>query len=136
MRKKTRSSGGGYEPTGGGNVLFTLGLISVVVLLVVGFVMTQGNLGTLAARGNNNTYRIAIDPTPKPVTQNTSIISKPDSSSITVTALQEELKLERQKRIEAEQKAAQLQKNFDAQINNMQIKLLNLEDELKRLREK
>ncbi len=52
----------------GGNVLFTLGLVSVVALLIVGYIMTNGGMNASTPSSGNESLFVTSTPTPEPVT--------------------------------------------------------------------
>lgn len=64
MATRARRGAARAADPSGGNVLFTLGLVSVVALLIVGYVMTNGDGGT---NGTEKQQSIFVSSTPSPV---------------------------------------------------------------------
>jgi TolA-binding protein len=87
MAARARRASARTADPSGGNVLFTLGLVSVVALLIVGYVMTNGG-GTDVTKKNPI---ISIDPTPAPtivVIDNTPTGGDVGTSEIMMSQLQ------------------------------------------------
>lgn len=125
------------QPANGGNVLFTLGLVSVVALLIVGWVMTQqGGVGALANVGKDLTT-ISLNPTPATIpTPIPTVASNPPitqgPSVDEIIALYEE-KLKSQQETSSKQ-MEELRKKYEKQIVNLKTELQLLETENKTLR--
>lgn len=64
MATRARRASARTADPSGGNVLFTLGLVSVVALLIVGYVMTNG--GGVGSGGSGTNSILPIEPTPAP----------------------------------------------------------------------
>lgn len=130
MNQRARSNSS-YEPSGNGNILFTFGLISVVALLIVGYVMTQGGVGSLMEKGKSLS-NLTLVPTEKPSGE--SIKPTPAPAGPTVAEV----------RASYEKKITELQKNHDEEIQklrrmyenqivDLQTRLQFMEDENTRL---
>lgn len=50
--QRTRKTSTRAAETGGSNTLFTMGLVTVIALLIVGYVMTQGGFSQLTSEGD------------------------------------------------------------------------------------
>ncbi|MEW6236823.1 MAG: hypothetical protein AB1656_15675 [Candidatus Omnitrophota bacterium] len=134
--RKVRSAG---DESPGSNVLFTLGLVSVVALLIVGWVMTQGGMDSLADKAKDLTILTLGSPTPTPVVSSGILEVKPSPLSVDerINLLVAEYEAKAKQENEAwEKRLEQERRNFENQINNLKIEILSLQDENKRLREK
>ena len=133
MNQRGRNRNSYDDYSGGSNILFTLGLISVVALLVVGFVMTQGGIGPLANKGLTS---ISLSPTPIPP-QPTPVVSTvpPDAASTSLLREQYEKELLKQKDM-YEKQIQELRKTYETQITDLKTQLQLLEDENKMLRKR
>ena len=125
MNRARKSSNAG-PPTDGGNILFTLGLVSVVALLIVGWVMTQQGPNSHGDPGEELT-KIQINPTP------IKTITKPSEPTV------EELRAFYDKRLKAQkvsdnQKLEKTKRQHDLQIRNLLTRPQTFELEDKSLR--
>jgi hypothetical protein len=115
----------------GSNVLFTLGLISVVVLLIVGWVMTQGGMNTLAEKGRN-LVSIPLNPSPTPTAL--PIRKEPIAGpSLDRVKAEYEEKI-RQLQQAAEKRESEVRNQYVNQINDLKLQIQILQDENQRLR--
>lgn len=133
-----------YNDSSGSNVLFTLGLVSVVALLIIGWVMTKGGMNADGSR----VIKFSLSeptplPTPVPATvQSLVTTAQPDvpaSSQVNVQALKEELTAQyeqmRQQDAQSYEKRVNEQKRkYEAQIAELNTKIQFLEIENRRLR--
>ncbi|MBN2326411.1 MAG: hypothetical protein JXR73_04590 [Candidatus Omnitrophica bacterium] len=120
-----------YGDSGGGNVLFTLGLVSVVALLVVGYVMTQGGVKSLTENGLS---RISLTPTatPRPA---------PTQVAQASTAVIDEIVRKYEKELQQlktfyEKQIQELRENYEMQITDLNTRIQLLEVSNKNLRSK
>ncbi|MFB3788004.1 MAG: hypothetical protein ACE15F_16725 [bacterium] len=133
MNQRGRNRSNYDEYSGGSNILFTLGLISVVALLVVGFVMTQGGIGSLADKGLTS---ISLSPTPIPL-QPTPAATAMQVNSPSGAQIREQYEKEmaRQKDM-YEKRIEELRKTYETQITDLKTQLQLLDDENKMLRKR
>jgi len=120
-------------------VLFTLGLVSVVALLIVGWVMTQGGMNSLADKAKDLTIMNLGGPTPVPTAASGFLEVKPSPLSVDerINQVVAEYEAKAKQVDEAwEKRLEQERRNLENQINNLKIEILSLQDENKRLREK
>ncbi len=141
MSQKGRKVRNSSRESPGSNVLFTLGLISVIALLIVGWVMTQGGMTSLADKAQN-LANISISKTPKPTPAddgfevNSTQPSRDDFNqriNKLITQYETELK---QLNETWEKRLEQTKRDYERKINSMKIEIISLRDENKRLREK
>ncbi len=117
-------------------MLFTLGLVSVIALLIVGFVMTQGGTGAFTNQ-DGGIKTISLNPTPTtpipvPTASSSQTISRGPSVD-EIVALYEG-KLKSQQEATAKQ-LEELRKKYDRQIVNLKTELQMMEAENKSLRD-
>lgn len=131
-----------YPPSSGGNVLFTLGLVSVIALLIIGWIMTQGGkfgIGVNPAANNGSAItpsnpgaltRISISPTavPNPVQA-----VQPAGPNVDKIIQEYEAKLQKQKE-ETNTQLDQLRRTYESQITDYKMQINILKDENTRLR--
>lgn len=141
MSQKGRKVRNSSRESPGSNVLFTLGLISVIALLIVGWVMTQGGMTSLADKAQN-LANISINKTPKPTPANDGFdvnTTQPSRDNFNqrinklITQYEAELK---QLNETWEKRLEQTKRDYERKINSMKIEIISLRDENKRLREK
>ena len=140
--KRTAPRNDDYPPSSGGNVLFTLGLVSVITLLIIGWIMTQGGkfgIGVNPAANNNNSVlsttaagitRIAISPT---ATAIPAAAVQPQVQNVDKIIQEYEAKLQKQKE-EANAQLDQLRRNYETQVTDFKMQINILKDENARLR--
>jgi predicted RNase H-like nuclease (RuvC/YqgF family) len=110
-------------------VLFTLGLVSVVALLIVGWIMTQGGLEGVANKASNLT-NIDLRATQSPTPVEKSVVQGPTTEQLLVD-LQSKLQTQKDKyetQLESQQRA------FQSQISDLKMQIQILKDENQRLR--
>ena len=133
MNQRGRNRSNYDEYSGGGNILFTLGLISVVALLVVGFVMTQGGIGSLADKGLTS---ISLSPTPIPQ-QPTPVATAIQANPAANAQLRDQYDKEMARQKEMyEKRIEELRKTYETQITDLKTQLQLLEDENNMLRKR
>lgn len=131
MAQKGRQSQNNHGPQStGGNVLFFLGMVSVVALLIIGYVLTQGGVDNIKDKVDTV---INLKPTQAPVPQ-------PVATPVPATVVNNddvtkeyELKLKKQ----SEEFAAQLdqqKRTYETQLSDLKMQIQILKDENKRLR--
>jgi len=132
MSPKGRNSRNQRVVYTGSNVLFTLGLISVVVLLIVGWVMTQGGVNSLAEKGKN-LVTIQLNPSPTPTALPARKEPPPSGSSADQIKAEyvEKMRLAQQA---AEKREKEIRNQYTNQINDLKLQIQILQDENKRLR--
>ncbi len=138
MSPRSNKSRNYQQESSSSNILFTLGLISVVVLLVVGWIMTQGGVNALTESSPDDMTKINIGPTPIPTLAPRIHIGDSGKTEqirieyeAKIRAIEEELEKERanyEKRIE------NLKEEYQTQIKDLKVKNMMLEQENKRLR--
>lgn len=137
--------------TSGSNAFFTMGLVTVIALLIVGWVMTQGGFSQLTSEGQGvlnllgdnqpaegtQSEAVAV-PTSVPsiIVQNTP--ATPAAQPITASE-REALKMEYEKLLAQEQTAMneqinEIKLNYQKQMQELQLRIEFLEMENQRLR--
>ncbi len=142
MNQKAKKSRNYRQESAGSNVLFTLGLISVVALLIVGWVMTKGGMENVFSK-NDTLPKISLNPSKTP---NTTATSKPTSSPFTITTSEQisqrqiadikaqlEAKLRREYEDKFETYKQQLQKQKDERINKLENQIEDLKMQIQML---
>lgn len=112
----------------GGNVLFTLGMVSVVALLIVGFVMTQEGVEDFTNKAKNMAKIPLSSPSPSPVP--TVMANEPTKN---------ELMAEYQRKLREQEKTFEKRLNdtkrmYQSQINDLKMQIKILKDENQRIR--
>lgn len=119
----------------GGNVLFTLGLISVVALLIVGFIMTQGGMGNISKGNPLSTIYLQATPAPTPVP---TAVAATESFTVAASELAR-VKGEFEARLLQEKEASdkrieEMKAQYLNQISDLQLRIKILTSENERLR--
>ncbi|MGC9328312.1 MAG: hypothetical protein ACP5I1_11805 [Candidatus Hinthialibacter sp.] len=123
-----------YGDSSGGNVLFTLGLVSVVALLIVGYVMTQGGVKSLTENGLS---RISLAPTATPRPAPTPAApADQQSAQIIEDLIQKHEKELQQQKLFYEKQIQELRDNYEMQITDLNTRIQLLEVSNKNLRSK
>lgn len=120
-----------YGDSSGGNVLFTLGLVSVVALLIVGYVMTQGGVKSLT---DNGLSRISLAPTATP--RPAPAPADQQSAQIIEDLIQKHEKELQQQKLFYEKQIQELRDNYEMQITDLNTRIQLLEVSNKNLRSK
>lgn len=132
MSQRGRKSSNYNDSPGGGNVLFTLGLVSVVALLVVGYIMTQGGVKSIAPNGLSKISLIAT-PTPEPVP---TVAVQPTVAPAIDEVVQKYEKDMQQLKESYEKQLKELRDNYETQITDLNTRIQLLEVSNKALRSK
>ncbi len=137
-QRPTRRNNNYREESSGSNILFTLGLISVVVLLIVGWVMTQGGVNAITGPVQDGLKTITINPTPIPtvppriqIGESGKIEQLRAEYEAKISELQEALQRAQE---EADKRIEKLKQQYLTQINDLNVRILMLEQDNKRLR--
>jgi hypothetical protein len=136
MTQRTRKKSSNYrEAPNGGNVLFTLGLVSVVALLIVGWIMTKGGVGPLTDKGLELAKISLSTPTPEPLP--TRINQSTQSSGAAISEIIKKYDKEmKQLRDSHKKELGQLRLNYEAKLNDLKLQIQLLQTSNKKLREK
>lgn len=137
MSQRGRKSSNYNDAPAGGNILFTLGLVSVVALLVIGYLMTQGGVksidGSAVAKFLvNPTATPAAIPTPTPQP----VVSAPTASPAVNNIVQKYEKDIQQQKEAYEKQLKELRDNYETQITDLNTRIQLLEMSNKALRAK
>ncbi|MDP8242776.1 MAG: hypothetical protein P9L94_01760 [Candidatus Hinthialibacter antarcticus] len=147
MNQRGRNKTTRNQESGGGNALFTLGLVSVIALLIVGWVM-QGGMESLAGKakdlsnitlGGAQTAENPNDPEAKltaaPVNVTALQPAAQESSQAELRVITEkwQTKLE-QERQEYQRQVESMKTNYESQIKDLEMKMKILQLENKSLR--
>ncbi len=130
--RKARSS---QQESTGGNILFTLGLISVIALLIVGWVMTQGGMDSLSSKADEIKNFATREPTPEPTPLPTREENHAMQQQLDRVIAEYEAKLKKER--EAwEKRLEEVTQSYTSQIDSLKLQIVSLEDENERLRKK
>ncbi len=137
MTQRGRRNSQYNETPSGGNVLFTLGLVSVVALLVVGYIMTQGGVQSLAENGLNIKNKISLIPTPTPTLTPVAIVQPSPTPAPAVDAVVQKYESDLKTQKETyEAQLKQLRTDYETQIQDLNTRIQILEMSNKTLRAK
>jgi len=128
MNQRSRKSSQYNDTPSGGNVLFTLGLISVVALLIVGYIMTQGGVKSIA---ENGLAKISLVPSPTPPAAEPTTAS--GGFDEIVRKYEKEMLLQKES---YETQIKQLRDDYETRITDLNTRIQLLEISNKTLREK
>lgn len=155
MNQKAKRSRNYRDESTGSNVLFTLGLVSVVALLIVGWVMTKGGVDKVMNSGEGGSspgisFFSSPTPAPQPTatplgsTLNTTMPPANNQSNVNEAALRAQITDQLEKEYQNQLLEAQLQSEKDVQevrmklqseIDDLKMQIKMLEIDNKRLRE-
>lgn len=143
MTQRGRKTNSRAIENNGGNALFTMGLITVVALLIVGWVMTQGGWQPLAERGEGvlnlpfnappqeSSGMVVMQPSPTP--QANAALSDMIDTSTMPNAPAERMELDELTRLFQNQ-LQQQEQSFEQQIEQLQQELRKSQQELNDLK--
>ncbi len=135
MSQRTQKKSSNYrDAPNGGNVLFTLGLVSVVALLIVGWIMTKGGVGPLTDKGLDLSIITLSTPTPKPLPTRANQSAQSDGAVISniIQKYDNEIK---QLRADHKKEMDQLREDYEAKLNDLKLQVQLLQTSNKKLRE-
>lgn len=153
--RKSSSSRNRPVEDSGGNAFFTMGLVTVIALLIVGYVMTQGGIQSLADRsselitvpmgednqtppGGSQAQQPAAQPTATPSLQAIAPTQQPTPSALDNQQV-EEVKRYYQNQLEQkeeafEQQLEKIRQKHQDELREIRLKLKMLEMENERLK--
>lgn len=112
--------------------MFTLALVSVVALLVVGYIMTQGGVKSIAPNGSS---KISLVATSTPAAILTPVVQPTIAPAIEEIVQKYEKDIQQQKE-SYEKQLKELRDNYESQITDLNTRIQLLEVSNKALRSK